>query len=129
MGPERFGDLDGDSLPDTLATLRLAKVGSIPAGCILLNPDSAGKGLGSEPWGLNIATGKARYFIPSIPSVIYDQGGAEIASIDTLPYPDLRKSADPQVRSVISLYTQAGINIYLYFKAGRFQVYWPDEEP
>jgi hypothetical protein len=51
------------------------------------------------------------------------------AKLDTLPYPDLRASAGKAFSHVISLFSQAGIEVYLYYTGMEFKIYEPDEEP
>ena len=131
-------DINGDGRMDTARAARVASPAGVQAAFSVVVPGNA-NGADAERlsgWGLVLTLGaegglprKAdSLFMPGIPAVIYDQGGPEAVSPAASEDEAIKALAGKGVRQGLSLFTESGADILLYFADGKFNLYWPDEE-
>lgn len=139
IGPGLNGDYNGDGVLDTVRAVHARSaqlVESAPFKKEVLDTTSPGEDL-CGGWGvylqLSRATGSQSQYDP-----IYfcgQQGRVQNFSwvgssrVDTLPFPDLKTSVGKGVNDLISLFSQAGITVYMYYTGQAFKIYEPNEDP
>lgn len=136
IGTALSGDFDGDGKVDTARGVRVRSSGSMdraPFRKTTLDTTSPYEDL-CGGWGVFLVLGKQatsteRIYFCGQQARVQDFSWVGKAKLDTLPFPELKAKAGKGVNDVLTLFSQAGINVYLYFDGMRFDLYEPDDEP
>ncbi|MDB5105350.1 MAG: hypothetical protein JWP91_3039 [Fibrobacteres bacterium] len=139
IGPALPGDLNGDGVFDTsfaVHAVSAAKVAGAPISKVTIDTTSPYEDL-CGGWGLFTLLSRKdqgpvrweRIYFCGQQSRIQEFGWVGSERLDTLPYPDLKAKAGAHVSHVISLFSQAGIPVYLFWDGNSFKIHEPDEAP
>lgn len=136
IGPALSGDFNGDGTADKAMGVHVRSSGSMeqaPFRKTTLDTTSPYEDL-CGGWGLFLIPGgkeasPERIYFCGQQARVQDFSWVGSARMDTLPFPDLKARAGKGVNEVLTLFSQAGITVYLYFDGRGFNIYEPDDEP
>ncbi len=139
IGPAWVGDFNGDGVSDTAKAVHVLSAQQMEASSfrkVTIDTTSPGDDL-CGGWGVfmllseksSALTRREKVYFCGQQGRVQDFSWVGLAQVDTLPYPDLKTMVGTGVKDLVSLFSQAGITVYLYYTGKQFKVYEPNEDP